>query len=449
MRLSLSGLTFLITFLFYLPGVFAQTEDKITITTYYPSPYGSYNEMGVFKRQAIGDLNNDGKTDAQDMAVDNFGNPLPGTLTVAERVGIGTTTPIGQLHIKRESGQLLPVIFEAPFNENIDLMFTSPDQELYHWDLTKRGSNEGHILALIKDGVGPPVMSWTKAGDVGIGTESPEVELYVKSNTEHADIATESSDGYKWTMSTAIGGNWVLNRDIPGTYPIIVAVRTADGKANVGIGTGDPGQHKLKIVGASIPYPIVSVENTQVAGGPGQGVVGAMRLVVVPNNDPYSSILDLYGGGGTDRKFYFNSMGSGRADSDFAGGGADYAEYFDNLNEQTIEKATIVALENAKVRVARKGDSFIAGVVSTAPGIVGNNGDIEEERDRYPERWTLVALMGQVSVKVRGVIKQGDYIELDDNGIGKKAAQWHPDVIGRAMEDYHSGEIAKIKCLIK
>lgn len=29
--------------------VFAQQEEHLTITTYYPSPYGSYNELEVFK----------------------------------------------------------------------------------------------------------------------------------------------------------------------------------------------------------------------------------------------------------------------------------------------------------------------------------------------------------------------------------------------------------------
>ena len=46
----------------------------------------------------------------------------------------------------------------------------------------------------------------------------------------------------------------------------------------------------------------------------------------------------------------------------------------------------------------------------------------------------IVALMGQVLVKVKGTIQHGDYVELDDNGIGRRAKNWHPEVIGRADE---------------
>ncbi len=78
---------------------FAQDSDSITIVTYYPSPYGSYNELSVFTRQAIGDFNIDGKTDSNDMAVDSFGNILPGSLTVSGSVGIGTREPQATLDV--------------------------------------------------------------------------------------------------------------------------------------------------------------------------------------------------------------------------------------------------------------------------------------------------------------------------------------------------------------
>lgn len=44
--------------------LFAQ-EESITITTYYPSPQGSYNELAT-NRLAIGDTNNSGGLDAAD-----------------------------------------------------------------------------------------------------------------------------------------------------------------------------------------------------------------------------------------------------------------------------------------------------------------------------------------------------------------------------------------------
>jgi len=44
----------------------AQTEEKLTITTYYPSPYGVYNELQA-NRIAVGDTNDDGQLTALDL----------------------------------------------------------------------------------------------------------------------------------------------------------------------------------------------------------------------------------------------------------------------------------------------------------------------------------------------------------------------------------------------
>lgn len=135
--------------------------------------------------------------------------------------------------------------------------------------------------------------------------------------------------------------------------------------------------------------------------------------------------------------------------------GADYAEYFENLNPGEIEKGAIVALENGKARTAVAGDSFIIGVVSTNPAFVGNYGDVKNrdeianEKENRKTEWTLVSLVGQVPVNVKGAISHGDYIELDNNGVGKKAIEWHPNIIGRAMESYNSGAVGKITVLVK
>ncbi|MBU1727104.1 MAG: hypothetical protein KJ880_05690, partial [Candidatus Omnitrophica bacterium] len=51
--------------LLILPSIFA--EEQITITTYYPSPYGSYNVLTVADRIAVGDINGDGTVDNNDL----------------------------------------------------------------------------------------------------------------------------------------------------------------------------------------------------------------------------------------------------------------------------------------------------------------------------------------------------------------------------------------------
>lgn len=70
-----------------------QGAEEITITTYYPSPYGSYNELQTNK-MAVGDTNGDTKLDSGDQSVNN------GDLVVAGNVGIGTKEPNYKLEIK-------------------------------------------------------------------------------------------------------------------------------------------------------------------------------------------------------------------------------------------------------------------------------------------------------------------------------------------------------------
>ena len=83
------------------------TTETISFETYYPSPYGAYNELTVESRQAIGDVNGDGKVDSNDMAVDTFGNPIVGSLTVSGNVSIGTVSPAYRLNVQGKIGGTL------------------------------------------------------------------------------------------------------------------------------------------------------------------------------------------------------------------------------------------------------------------------------------------------------------------------------------------------------
>jgi len=71
--------------------------EEMTITTYYPSPNGTYDALNV-KRLSVGDTNGDGSINASDVS------PSSGYLLVADKLGIGTTAPQVKLHIKGDSG---------------------------------------------------------------------------------------------------------------------------------------------------------------------------------------------------------------------------------------------------------------------------------------------------------------------------------------------------------
>ncbi|MDD4980603.1 MAG: hypothetical protein PHC54_04975 [Candidatus Omnitrophica bacterium] len=69
------GLSLVLLFLLYLPVFAAEpqssTEESFTITTYYPSPYGVYNQLQT-NRFAVGDTNDsNGTLDAGDQPPEN------------------------------------------------------------------------------------------------------------------------------------------------------------------------------------------------------------------------------------------------------------------------------------------------------------------------------------------------------------------------------------------
>jgi len=78
----------------FIPAICAFSQETITLTTYYPAPFGVYQELRVHGRMVIGDANQNG-TEAgvinnNDLPVNKAGQPLTGGLAVANNIGIGT-----------------------------------------------------------------------------------------------------------------------------------------------------------------------------------------------------------------------------------------------------------------------------------------------------------------------------------------------------------------------
>ena len=176
-------------------------------------------------------------------------------------------------------------------------------------------------------------------------------------------------------------------------------------------------------------------------------------------------------------KVLFN--GKTFADGEYSGAGADYAEMFEwkdgnPNNEDRVGR--FVTLENDKIRLAKFTDSYILGIVSGAPTIIGDNPmrwqgkylndewgrviiedvevkyfeneeyidenniksirKVEKTRiDRVPKlnpdynnkldyllrterkEWDAVGLLGKLLVRQDGTLKVGEYCKPNDNGI--------------------------------
>jgi len=78
---------FLICFL-VSPAILFATEETITLTTYYPSPYGSYSQLQT-NRFAVGDTNNDGQ-----MSQDDQPN-RDGDIRLKPQAGTPANWPVG------------------------------------------------------------------------------------------------------------------------------------------------------------------------------------------------------------------------------------------------------------------------------------------------------------------------------------------------------------------
>ena len=80
-------ITFIIIAGFFLfVCVAVNYAEDMTITTYYPSPNGTYDALNV-KRLSVGDTNGDGSINASDVSASS------GYLLVADKIGVGTRSP--------------------------------------------------------------------------------------------------------------------------------------------------------------------------------------------------------------------------------------------------------------------------------------------------------------------------------------------------------------------
>lgn len=96
-------------------NVFAQ--ETITITTYYPSPYGSYRELRA-QRMAIGDNYIDGSQYCWSPDTCTTTINADADLLVEGRVGIGTTSPVAKLEVRGGD-------FYAPDNSHNDCYWST------------------------------------------------------------------------------------------------------------------------------------------------------------------------------------------------------------------------------------------------------------------------------------------------------------------------------------
>ncbi|NEW08228.1 exosporium leader peptide [Paenibacillus sp. SYP-B3998] len=212
-----------------------------------------------------------------------------------------------------------------------------------------------------------------------------------------------------------------------------------------------------------------------------QTVIGRYNTISSAADDTYSDTNELFiignGTGTGSRGSAFKILGNGStyADGAYASSGADYAEMFEWLDGNLSNEDRVghfVTLDGEKIRKANSQDSYILGVVSANPSIVGDAGGlrwkgkyiaddwgrtqyhfvtIPEELDekgnvKIPERlewqpkinpnwindenyverstrpeWSAIGLMGKLLVRDDGTCVVNGYCKSNDNGEATKS----------------------------
>jgi len=171
----------IIIILFSLSSVHAQ-EESITITTYYPSPYGVYNQLQT-NSFGVGDNNGDGVLNAGDVPT------TTGDVWIKGNVGIGTTNPNNRLSIGTQAN---------PFgvSDAGDVVVTGGDDS--RWALYKNEDNSAIEKIAFETNGDISLLN----GNVGIGTTAPGYTLTVNGTAWCTSGAWSGSD-LRWKENIA------------------------------------------------------------------------------------------------------------------------------------------------------------------------------------------------------------------------------------------------------
>lgn len=136
----------------------------------------------------------------------------------------------------------------------------------------------------------------------------------------------------------------------------------------------------------------------------------------------------------------------------YESGAGDYAEWLPRLHEEeTIEPGDVVGVYGGKISRTTAGAEQLM-VISHNPIVLGNmapTGFREEQCEK-------VAFLGQVPVRVRGLVKTGDYLVAcgDNSGLAcaippqQMTLDLAPRVVGRAWTDKNLGGIGWVKAVL-
>lgn len=385
-------------------------------------------------------------------------NPLGGN------VGIGVATPNAKLHV--DGGSAVTLAGATGFEIIGDS--AGAHTAISTTQIQAKGSATTSADLLIN-----PL-----GGNVGIGTVSPAAKLYVvtANNTSAIEIGTSATplvgestyytaqgrasfgyDGVKQAVS-------ISDRNAAGatsTKHIVFETGGAErmrleSGGNVGINSTNPGA-KLEVfdsvsgAGTVVASNVAVLKNSSNAGG-------ADGMMIWLSGEGGNTALD-----GANNFLTFTVASSPSAvgsiqGSGVAGGGVtlnttsgDYAEMLPKANpDESFKIGDIIAVDNGRASASANGTIFMP--YSSGPAVLGNSPQDPEVSKRYAP----LGFVGQVKIKVRGLVQNGDFVlaSRTESGVGYalngkkiKPEDFHR-VVGRAWESSSDQRVKLINCLV-
>jgi hypothetical protein len=165
---------------------------------------------------------------------------------------------------------------------------------------------------------------------------------------------------------------------------------------------------------------------------------------------------DSPGGGNNFITFFGGDAAVGRIENiggelSLKSGGADYAEWLPRMRaDEVIENGDIVGVFGGKITKTTEGAHHVMAI-TRSPIVVGN---MPREEDEH--LYEKVAFIGQVPIKVRGVVQAGSFIVAsglnDGTGVAVSPQEMTPahyaQVVGRAWESSDEESIKTINTVV-
>jgi hypothetical protein len=165
--MKISARLIILCSLFALIPFFAFSQETFTLMTYYPSPYGSYNDLTVYNRLGVG-------TTAPAVRLHVVGDGTRSAVFMSGNVGIGTTGPATILEVNK--GNVVGSGVWIDGTNDTRVMIGRGQPTVWSW---ANGWATAGDFSLIQEGVSGNVIYVKPGGNVGIGTAAPATKLHL------------------------------------------------------------------------------------------------------------------------------------------------------------------------------------------------------------------------------------------------------------------------------